>query len=46
MKDNLTPAPQEEVHGLIKKCLENAAYVNYSKISDSAQIGGKYFLVW
>ncbi|KAJ6223843.1 hypothetical protein RDWZM_002388 [Blomia tropicalis] len=39
MKDNLTPAPQEEVHGLIKKCLENAAYVNYSKISDSAQIG-------
>ncbi|XP_075678981.1 calcium-dependent secretion activator 1 isoform X1 [Dermatophagoides pteronyssinus] len=38
MKDNLTPAPQEEVRGIIKKCLESAAYVNYSKISRSACI--------
>ncbi|KAF7490438.1 Calcium-dependent secretion activator [Sarcoptes scabiei] len=38
MKDNLTPAPQEEVRGIIKKCLESAAYVNYSKISRSAKI--------
>nr|XP_046918163.1 calcium-dependent secretion activator 1-like isoform X3 [Dermatophagoides farinae] len=38
MKDNLTPAPQEEVRGIIKKCLESAAYVNYSKISRSARI--------
>lgn len=40
MKDNLTPAPQEEVRGIIKKCLESAAYVNYSKISRSAKIEG------
>lgn len=40
MKDNLTPAPQEEVRGIIKKCLESAAYVNYSKISRSARIEG------
>lgn len=41
MKDNMTPAPQEEVRGVIKKCLESAAYVNYSKISKSARIEGK-----
>lgn len=40
MKDNMTPATQEEVRAFMKKCLESAAYVNYSKISKSARIEG------
>ncbi|CAG2109244.1 unnamed protein product [Medioppia subpectinata] len=38
MKDILTPAPPEEVRGVIKKCLENAALVNYTRISEVARI--------
>ncbi|CAG2163259.1 unnamed protein product [Oppiella nova] len=41
MKDILTPAPPEEVRGVIKKCLENAALVNYTRISEVARIEGK-----
>lgn len=40
MKDVMTPAPQEEVRGVIKKCLETAALVNYTKISEQARIEG------
>ncbi|RWS05469.1 calcium-dependent secretion activator-like protein [Dinothrombium tinctorium] len=38
MKDVLTPAPPEEVRSLIKKCLQSAALVNYTKISEQAKI--------
>ena len=38
MKDVLTPAPPEEVRAFIKKCLENAALVNYNKISATTRI--------
>ena len=40
MKDIVTPVPAEEVRHIIKKCLENAALVNYSRISDYAKIEG------
>lgn len=40
MKDGLTPAPPEEVRSVIRKCLENAALVNYNKISEIARIEG------
>jgi hypothetical protein len=40
MKDILTPAPPEEVRGVIKKCLESAALVNYTRISEAARIEG------
>ena len=33
MKDIVTPVPADEVKSLIKKCLESAALVNYTKIS-------------
>ncbi|GAU94345.1 hypothetical protein RvY_06135-2 [Ramazzottius varieornatus] len=33
MKDIVTPVPAEEVKSLIRKCLESAALVNYTKIS-------------
>ncbi|XP_077497152.1 calcium-dependent secretion activator 1 isoform X5 [Amblyomma americanum] len=37
MKDVMTPAPPEEVRAIIKKCLENAALVNYTRISEQAK---------
>lgn len=40
MKDVMTPAPAEEVRAVIKKCLENAALVNYTRISEQAKIEG------
>ncbi|XP_042901983.1 calcium-dependent secretion activator isoform X6 [Parasteatoda tepidariorum] len=40
MKDVMTPAPPEEVRSVIKKCLENAALVNYTRISEQAKIEG------
>ncbi|XP_015784018.1 calcium-dependent secretion activator 1 isoform X3 [Tetranychus urticae] len=38
MKDTRTPAPPDEVRSIIKKCLETAALVNYTKISEQARI--------
>ncbi|XP_076448104.1 calcium-dependent secretion activator 1-like [Babylonia areolata] len=38
MKDIVTPVPLEEVRQVIKKCLENAALVNYTRISEYAKI--------
>ena len=40
MKDIVTPVPQEEVRYTIKKCLENAALVNYERVSAHARIEG------
>ncbi|KAG8261843.1 dense core granule exocytosis [Homalodisca vitripennis] len=40
MKDIATPVPPEDVRGLIKKCLETAAYVNYTRLSAEAKIEG------
>ena len=42
MKDVATPVPQNEVRGVIKKCLENAALVNYERLSEEARIEGKH----
>ncbi|CAG0888772.1 unnamed protein product [Darwinula stevensoni] len=38
MKDIVTPVPPEEVRSVIKKCLENAALVNYTRLSAEAKI--------
>ena len=40
MKDVATPVPQQEVRAVIKKCLENAALVNYERLSQEAKIEG------
>jgi len=40
MKDVATPVPQGEVRAVIKKCLENAALVNYERLSEEARIEG------
>ncbi|XP_007893361.1 calcium-dependent secretion activator 1 isoform X6 [Callorhinchus milii] len=41
MKDIVTPVPQEEVKIVIRKCLEKAALVNYTRLSEYAKIEGK-----
>ncbi|XP_047439262.1 calcium-dependent secretion activator 1 isoform X12 [Mugil cephalus] len=38
MKDIVTPVPQEEVKGVIRKCLEQAALVNYQRLSEYAKL--------
>ncbi|XP_038553749.1 calcium-dependent secretion activator 1 isoform X8 [Micropterus salmoides] len=38
MKDIVTPVPQEEVKGVIRKCLEQAAQLNYQRIQEYAKI--------
>uniref|UniRef100_A0AAY4BX45 Calcium-dependent secretion activator 1 n=1 Tax=Denticeps clupeoides TaxID=299321 RepID=A0AAY4BX45_9TELE len=41
MKDIVTPVPQEEVKAVIRKCLEQAALVNYQRLSEYAKIEGR-----
>jgi len=41
MKDVLTPAAPGDVRAVIKKCLENAALVNYTKVSETVRIEGE-----
>lgn len=41
MKDSVTPVQPEEVREVIKKCLETAALINYSKLSSEAKVEGK-----
>ncbi|XP_039627366.1 calcium-dependent secretion activator 1 isoform X6 [Polypterus senegalus] len=41
MKDIVTPVPQEEVKAVIRKCLEQAALVNYTRLSEYAKVEGK-----
>ncbi|KAM8914582.1 calcium-dependent secretion activator 1 isoform 13-T13 [Spinachia spinachia] len=38
MKDIATPVPPEEVKGVIRKCLEQAAQLNYERIKEYATI--------
>uniref|UniRef100_A0A8C4NR59 Ca2+-dependent activator protein for secretion b n=1 Tax=Dicentrarchus labrax TaxID=13489 RepID=A0A8C4NR59_DICLA len=38
MKDIVTPVPPEEVKGVIRKCLEQAAQLNYQRIQEYAKI--------
>ena len=44
MKDISTPVPQNEVRTVIKKSLENAALVNYERLSGEARIEGNHRL--
>uniref|UniRef100_A0A8C8EG85 Calcium-dependent secretion activator 2 n=1 Tax=Oncorhynchus tshawytscha TaxID=74940 RepID=A0A8C8EG85_ONCTS len=40
MKDITTPIPPEEMNKMVKKCLEKAALINYSQLTQYAQIEG------
>ncbi|XP_053539760.1 calcium-dependent secretion activator 1 isoform X12 [Ictalurus punctatus] len=41
MKDIVTPVPQEDVKAVIRKCLEQAAQINYQRITEYARVEGK-----
>uniref|UniRef100_A0A8C4ZYA5 Calcium-dependent secretion activator 1 n=1 Tax=Gadus morhua TaxID=8049 RepID=A0A8C4ZYA5_GADMO len=41
MKDIVTPVPQDDVKAVIRRCLEQAALVNYQRLSEYAKIEGK-----
>ncbi|KAM6927921.1 calcium-dependent secretion activator 1-like [Xenentodon cancila] len=41
MKDIVTQVPQEEIKAAIRKCLEQAAVVNYQRLSEYAKLEGK-----
>ncbi|XP_052425101.1 calcium-dependent secretion activator 1 isoform X3 [Carassius gibelio] len=41
MKDIVTPVPQDDVKTVIRKCLEQAALVNYQRLSEYAKVEGK-----
>lgn len=41
MKDITTPVPPEEMKKLVQKCLEKAAQINYSQLTEYAQIKGE-----
>ncbi|CAL8340735.1 unnamed protein product [Lota lota] len=38
MKDIVTPVPQDDVKAVIRRCLEQAALVNYQRLSEYAKI--------
>ena len=42
MKDIVTPVAPEDVRNVIRKCLENAALVNYTRVSEYAKIEGTF----
>jgi len=41
MKDLVTPVPVEEINSVVKSCLEKAALINYTKLSEAAKIEGR-----
>ncbi|CAF3973043.1 unnamed protein product, partial [Rotaria sp. Silwood1] len=42
-KDISTPISRDDIRNFIRKCLENAAYSNYTRVSDQAKIEGYTF---
>lgn len=40
MKDITTPVPAEEMKKIVQKCLEKAALINYTQLTDYAQFEG------
>lgn len=46
MKDVVSPVPPEEVRAVIRKCLEDAALVNYTRICNEAKIERIHFFIF
>lgn len=40
MKDISTPVPPEEMRALVQRCLQKAAHINYSQLTEYSQIKG------
>lgn len=45
MKDVVSPVPPEEVRAVIRKCLEDAALVNYTRICNDAKIERRFLVL-
>jgi len=41
MKDLVTPVAVDEIRNVVRKCLENAALINYTKVNEMAKNEGK-----
>jgi len=41
MKDLVTPVAVDEIRNVVRKCLENAALINYNKVNEMAKNEGK-----
>jgi len=46
MKDLVTPVPVDEIQSVVKKSLEKAALINYTKMSDAAKIEGRHITIF
>lgn len=44
MKDIVTPVSPDEIRSFLQNCMENAALINYTKVSEMAKIEGSVFL--
>ena len=40
MKDLVTPVAVDEIRNVVRKCLENAALINYTKVNEMARNEG------
>jgi hypothetical protein len=45
-KDISAPISREDIRYFIRKCLENAAYTNYTRVSDQAKIEGNLMFIF
>lgn len=45
MKDITTPVPAEEMKKIVQKCLEKAALINYTQLTDYAQFEGFIYII-
>jgi len=41
MKDLVTPVAVDEIRNVVRKCLENAALINYTKVNEMAKNEGQ-----
>jgi len=41
MKDLVTPVAVDEIRNVVRKCLENAALINYNKVNEMARNEGE-----
>lgn len=46
MRDIVTPVTQEEVKTVIRRCLEQAALVNYQRLSEYAKLEGTFLFLF
>jgi len=46
MKDLVTPVAVDEIRNVVRKCLENAALINFNKVNEMARSEGRLRLLY